>query len=98
VVKVLFLAHFLGVDLSVADVLFFIVLAILIGISSPGIPRGNPAGQRLPLYLAVGIPIEGYVLVDPVKHFPVYDAAATVLNVSGDMTAATLLTRGDRGK
>jgi Na+/H+-dicarboxylate symporter len=96
VVKLLFLAHFLGVDLSVADVLFFLAAAITIGIATPGIPRGNPAAQRLPLYLAVGIPIEGYVLVDPVKHVPVYDAAATVLNVSGDMSAATLLTRKDR--
>jgi Na+/H+-dicarboxylate symporter len=96
--KMLFLAHFLGVTVSAPDVVFFILVAILIGLATPGIPRGNPAAQRLPLYLAVGIPIEGYVLVDPVKHFPVFDAAATALNVSGDMSAATILTRGDRGR
>lgn len=94
--KMLFLAHFLGVTVSAPDVVFFILMGILIGLATPGIPRGNPAAQRLPLYLAVGIPIEGYVLVDPVRLFPAYDAAATTLNVSGDMTAATIMTRGER--
>jgi Na+/H+-dicarboxylate symporter len=46
----------------------------------------------------VGIPIEGWLLLDPVRFFPVYDAVATTLNVSGDMTAATIMTRGQRDR
>jgi Na+/H+-dicarboxylate symporter len=94
--KMLFLTHFLGVTVGATDVVFFILVAILLGLSSPGIPRGNPGAHRLPLYLAVGIPIEGWVLVDPVRFFPVYDGVATTLNVSGDMTAATIMSREER--
>ena len=40
--------------------------------------------------------IEAYLMVEAVKHNPIYDACATVLNVTGDMAAATLLSRGSR--
>ena len=69
------------------------------GLASPGIPRGPGGSLKLPLYLAVGIPIEAYVMLEPVKQNPIFDAIATILNVTGDseaMVAAAILTRGDR--
>jgi Na+/H+-dicarboxylate symporter len=95
--KALFLAYFLGVNLTLGDILFFMAASIALGLASPGIPRGSGAALKLPLYLAIGIPIEGYVMMEPVKHMPIFDGAATVLNVTGDMGAATILTRADRG-
>jgi Na+/H+-dicarboxylate symporter len=94
--KMLFLTYFLGIDLSAGEVIFFMVGAIALGLATPGIPRGSGGTVKLPLYLAVGIPIEGYVMMEPVKHMPIYDAAATILNVTGDMGAATILSRDDR--
>jgi Na+/H+-dicarboxylate symporter len=95
--KMLFLAYFLGIDITMGQVVFFAVGAIALGLATPGIPRGsNGAAVKLPLYLAVGIPIEGYVMMEPVKHIPIYDAAATILNVTGDMGAATILSVEDR--
>ncbi len=94
--KMLFLTHILGMHLAPGDVVFFMIGAIALGLATPGIPRGSGGSLKLPLYLAVGIPIEAYLMLEPVKHNPIYDAIATVLNVTGDMVAATLLTRGDR--
>ncbi|MBT8398024.1 MAG: dicarboxylate/amino acid:cation symporter [Gemmatimonadetes bacterium] len=94
--KMLFLAHFFEVTLNLGDMLIFLMGSILLGFTSVGIPRGSPGFTRLPLYLAVGIPIEGYLLLEVVKQNPVYDACATVLNVTGDMAAATILTRDQR--
>ncbi|MCJ7627641.1 MAG: dicarboxylate/amino acid:cation symporter [Longimicrobiales bacterium] len=96
VVKAMFLAHFFGVSLSVPELTSFMVGTILIGFTSAGIPRGSAGFSRLPLYLAIGIPIEGYLMLEAVKQTPIYDACATVLNVTGDMAAATLLSRGER--
>jgi len=95
-VKVLFLAHFFQVPLTVGQIGIFLFGSILIGFTSVGIPRGGGVFTRLPLYLALGIPIEAYLMLEAVKHNPIYDATATVLNVTGDMAAATLLSRGKR--
>jgi Na+/H+-dicarboxylate symporter len=95
-VRLLFLAHFFNVHLSVGELAMFILGSVLIGFTSVGIPRGTGGWSRVPLYLAVGIPIEAYVMVDAIKYTPIYDACATVLNVTGDMSAATLLSRGKR--
>jgi len=95
-VRALFLTYFLSIDISVGDIVFFVVGSLVLSIASPGIPRGSGAMQKLPLYLALGIPIEAYVILEPVKHTPIYDGMATIQNVTGDMGAATILTRGDR--
>lgn len=47
--------------------------------------------RLLPAYMAVGIPIEGYLMLKTVGA--VSDIAKTVLNVTGDMTVATILSR-----
>jgi proton glutamate symport protein len=92
--KYLLLAHFFGIPLGVGDVTVFILFVTLMSFGVPGVPRGGGGFHTLPLYLAVGIPIEAVVLIEAVKTIP--DFFMTVLNVTADMSAATLLSRGSR--
>ena len=54
----------------------------------------SSAFKTLPAYIAAGLPIEGIVLAEAVETIP--DIFKTVLNVTGDLSAATLLSRGQR--
>ena len=44
--------------------------------------------------MAAGIPLEGVVILEAVDAIP--DIFKTVLNVTGDMSAATILSRSER--
>jgi Na+/H+-dicarboxylate symporter len=44
-----------------------------------------------PLFLAIGLPVEGIGILIAVDALP--DTFATVLNVTGDLVAATLVNR-----
>jgi len=92
--KYLLLAHFFGIPLGVGDVAVFIIFVTLMSFGVPGVPRGGGGFHTLPLYLAVGIPIEAVVLIEAVKTIP--DFFMTLLNVTADMSAATLLSRDSR--
>ncbi len=92
--KFLLLAHFFGIPLGAGDVATFILVATLLSFGVAGVPRGGGGFKTLPLYLAVGIPIEAVVLVEAVKTIP--DFFMTLLNVTADMSAATVLTRDSR--
>ena len=50
--------------------------------------------RELPAYLAAGIPLEAVVFVDTVEAIP--DIFQTVLNVTGNLSAATMLSRSSR--
>jgi Na+/H+-dicarboxylate symporter len=58
------------------------------------VPGGGGAFRTLPAYLAAGVPLEGIVILEAADAIP--DIFKTVLNVTGDMAVAVLLTRGDR--
>ncbi len=88
--RLLFLAYVYGVSLTPAGVAAFLVSAMLMSFSSPGLPARGPVAS-LPLYLAVGIPLEGIVLLRSVDA--ISDLAMTLLNVTGDMTAMTVVAR-----
>jgi proton glutamate symport protein len=91
--KLLLLAHFFGIPLGAGDIATFILLSTLLSFGVPGVPRGG-GFTTLPLFLALGIPIEGVVIVEAVKTIP--DFFMTLLNVTADMSAATVLTRDSR--
>ena len=93
VVKLFFLAHVYGVALRPAAVAAFLASILVLSFSSPGLPSAGSV-RTLPAYLAVGIPIEGVVLVQAVESVP--DVFMTLLNVTGDLSAATLLSRRGR--
>jgi len=92
--KLLFLAYVYGVPLTGGKVVAFVAVVVALSFSSVGVPNGGSAFKTLPAYLAAGLPIEGIILAEAVETIP--DIFKTLLNVTGDMSAATLLSRGSR--
>jgi Na+/H+-dicarboxylate symporter len=90
-VKLAFLAHIYGVALAPVTIAIFVVTVCVFSFSSTGTPSsGGAAGfKMIPVYAAAGIPIEGIILLEVVETIP--DIFATVLNVTGQMSAATIL-------
>ena len=84
-VTVLFLAQFYGIDLSIAQQLIIVFLAILAGVGTAGVPGGS-----LPLVImvliTVGIPAEGIGIILGVDR--ILDMSRTVVNVTGDIVLA----------
>jgi proton glutamate symport protein len=93
-VKLLFLAHVYGVPLTPGAVATFMATVMLLSFSSVGVPGGGVAFKTLPAYLAAGVPIEGVVIAETVEAVP--DIFKTLLNVTANMSAATMLSRRSR--
>jgi Na+/H+-dicarboxylate symporter len=87
-VTVLFLAQFFGVELGLADQAFVMVMCILAGIGTAGVPGGTLPVIALILG-SVGVPPEGIGLILGVDRF--LDMCRTTLNVVGDLVAATVI-------
>jgi DAACS family dicarboxylate/amino acid:cation (Na+ or H+) symporter len=87
-VTVMFLAQAYGIDLSLGEQARVMVMSIVAGIGTAGVPGGS-----LPMVLivaqSVGIPADGMALVLGVDRF--LDMCRTVLNVSGDLVIAALV-------
>jgi proton glutamate symport protein len=86
----LFLATAYNVPLTGSKITIFALTTLLLSFSSPGIPSGGKA-VMLPAYIAAGIPVEGVILLKSVDAIP--DLFKTVLNVTADMTALTIVAR-----
>jgi DAACS family dicarboxylate/amino acid:cation (Na+ or H+) symporter len=87
-VTVLFLAQFFGVDLTLGDQLFVMLVAILAGIGTAGVPGGSLPVVAL-ILASVGVPPEGIGLILGVDRF--LDMCRTALNVVGDLVAAQVI-------
>ena len=87
-VTVLFLAQFFGVQLGLSDQLFVMLVCILAGIGTAGVPAGSLPVIALILG-SVGVPPEGIGLILGVDRF--LDMCRTTLNVVGDLVAATVI-------
>jgi DAACS family dicarboxylate/amino acid:cation (Na+ or H+) symporter len=87
-VTVLFLAQFFGVELSLADQLFVMLVCILAGVGTAGIPGGSLPVIAL-ILVGVGVPPEGIGLILGVDRF--LDMCRTTLNVVGDLVAAQVI-------
>lgn len=92
--RVLFLAHIFGVSLNFQQLGTFMVAILLISFSTLGVPSGGSAFRTLPAYVAIGIPVEGLVLLQAIKDLS--DYGYTLANTTGQFSAATILSRGDR--
>ena len=92
-VTALFLAQCFGVSLGLGQQATVLLLSILGGVGTAGVPGGS-----LPMLMAilasVGVPAEGVLLILGVDRF--LDMARTVLNVSGDLVIACLVARAER--
>lgn len=87
-VTVLFLAQFFGVDLDLGQQAFVMVVCILAGIGTAGVPAGSLPVIALILG-SVGVPPEGIGLIIGVDRF--LDMCRTTLNVIGDLVCATVI-------
>ncbi|MCC6319926.1 MAG: dicarboxylate/amino acid:cation symporter [Phycisphaerales bacterium] len=91
-ITVLFLAQVYHVDLSIQQQLFVIVMSIIAGIGTAGVPGGSLPLIMI-LLLQVGVPPEGIGLILGVDRF--LDMCRTVTNVAGDLVIAALVGRGE---
>jgi DAACS family dicarboxylate/amino acid:cation (Na+ or H+) symporter len=91
-VTILFLAQFYGIELAAAQQLLVLLICILAGIGTAGVPGGSIPVIAMVLGM-VGVPVEGLGLILGVDRF--LDMCRTVLNVSGDLAAAVVVSRGE---
>jgi len=84
-VTVLFLAQFFGVDLTLTQQFTVVLASVLAGIGTAGVPGGSLPVIVLVLQ-SVGVPGEGIGIILGVDR--ILDMSRTVLNVTGDITAA----------
>jgi len=91
-VTVLFLAQFFGVELNLWQQVSVLLMCILGGIGTAGVPAGSLPVVAIILAM-VGVPPEGIGLVLGVDRF--LDMCRTTLNVTGDLTAAVVISRGE---
>ena len=91
-VTVLFLAQFFGVELSLAQQVTVLLVCILGGIGTAGVPAGSLPVVALILGM-VGVPPEGIGLILGVDRF--LDMCRTTLNVTGDLTAAVIISKAE---
>ncbi|MES2496631.1 MAG: dicarboxylate/amino acid:cation symporter [Pseudomonadota bacterium] len=91
-ITVLFLAQFFGVELGLVQQLTVMIVCILGGIGTAGVPAGSLPVIALILGM-VGVPPEGIGLVLGVDRF--LDMCRTSLNVTGDLVAATVISSGE---
>lgn len=91
-VTALFLAQCFGVELTLAQQGTVLLLSILGGVGTAGVPGGS-----LPMLMAilasVGVPPEGVLLILGVDRF--LDMCRTVLNVTGDLLIAVLVAKSE---
>lgn len=92
--KLFFVAHIYGIGLTPGAVATFFATEILMSFTTAGVPLGGMSFKALPAYLAAGVPIEGVVILEAVETIP--DIFKTLLNVTGDMSVAAILSRASR--
>ncbi len=91
-VTVLFLAQVYGIELGLGQQLQVVLMSILAGIGTAGVPGGSLPMIVL-LLQSVGIPAEGIGLILGADRF--LDMCRTTVNVSGDLVIAALASRGE---
>ncbi len=90
----LFVGWFYGVPLHERELATVAFAAVFLAFAVPGVPRGAFI-MLTPLFLAIGLPAEGIGILIAVDALP--DTFATALNATGDLVAATLVSKGAQG-
>lgn len=92
-ITVLFLAQFYGIDLSLSSQLVIVLLSILAGVGTAGVPGGS-----LPLVVVVlqtvGIPPESIGIILGVDR--ILDMSRTVVNVTGDIVLTCWIDKSEK--
>lgn len=89
--KLLFLSWIYAVPIDPLGYAMFVGYVMLLAPTTVGVPNQGTRMTTLPAYLALGIPVEGVVLIQSVDML--WDFAATALNATGYLAATTLLPR-----
>jgi Na+/H+-dicarboxylate symporter len=92
-VTVLFLAQFFGIDLTISQQVIVMLVCVLGGIGTAGVPAGSLPVVAMILVM-VKVPPEGIGLILGVDRF--LDMCRTTLNVTGDLVLATVVSRGEK--
>ena len=94
-ITVLFLAQVYHIDLTVAQQVQVVIMSILAGVGTAGVPGGS-----LPLIMIImqnlGIPAEGIGIILGVDRL--LDMCRTTVNVAGDLVIASLVSRHQDNK
>ena len=87
-VSAIFLANIYGIDLTLADQLTVVGLAVMASIGTAAVPGVGIVILTM-ILVAVGIPAEGILFILPVNNL--LDMCRTTTNVMGDMTCAVYI-------
>lgn len=93
-VVVLFLAQVFGVELSLGQQLTVVLMSILAGVGTAGVPGGS-IPLIVVLLTSIGVPSEGIGIILGVDR--ILDMCRTTLNVTGDLVLATCVAQGETG-
>jgi DAACS family dicarboxylate/amino acid:cation (Na+ or H+) symporter len=89
-ITALFLAQCFGISLSFAQQLFVVVLCVLAGVGTAGVPGGSLPAVIM-ILAGIGVPAESMGIILGVDRL--LDMSRTVVNVEGDLVAATVVDR-----
>jgi DAACS family dicarboxylate/amino acid:cation (Na+ or H+) symporter len=92
-VTVLFLAQAYDVPLTLAQQLLVLVICVLAGVGTAGVPAGTIPVLAMMMHM-LKIPQEGLGLILGVDRL--LDMCRTTLNVTGDLVAAVYVARGEK--
>ncbi|MEW5981835.1 MAG: cation:dicarboxylase symporter family transporter [Acidobacteriota bacterium] len=88
-----FIAYLSGIALGPVQMATMVVTSVLASFTVPGVPEGGVIAA-LPVLMAVGLPAEGIGILLAVDTIP--DLFRTTANVTGNISAAVVLARGER--
>ena len=90
-VVVLFLAQVFGVQLDISQQITVVLMSVLAGIGTAGVPGGS-IPMIVVVLQSVGVPPDGIAIILGVDR--ILDMCRTTLNVFGDLTMATCVSAG----
>lgn len=91
-VVVLFLAQVFGVELTFSQQVTVVLMSVLAGIGTAGVPGGS-LPLIVVLLISVGVPGEGIGIILGIDR--ILDMCRTVLNVTGDLAVATCVAKSE---
>ncbi|MBI1851171.1 MAG: dicarboxylate/amino acid:cation symporter [Planctomycetes bacterium] len=95
-VTVLFLAQVFGVELSLGHQVIVIVLSVLTAIGAAGVPSGSIPLLGMVITTATNGKVDATAIALVLGVDRILDMSRTVLNVTGDLTAALYVARVER--
>ena len=91
-ITVLFLAQFFGIHLDLWAQVTVLLICILAGVGTAGVPAGSLPVIAI-ILVSVGVPAEGIGLILGVDRL--LDMCRTTLNVTGDLAIAVAVSKGE---